>query len=293
MGGNLGGKPTDKDVMEALHASGYLMEQEVATELERLGYFVQTNKPFEDVDEHKSREIDVWATHRFHRDEVNRIAVSVELYCECKNNDNPFVFIGRRKGEIDKRFRPSHYNLARNSYDLTCNQMTRTFDAFTYLGLRDSHYYYRQDWKAVQFCKMVRQNQKWQANHDGIYDAMFYPLAKALVARGAEFAGSHASDWCYFRLLCPIVVLRGDILYVDSMHSSPCPQNVPHISFTRELMSKSVNGHYLVDFVRQGHLASFITTTIVPFVDAIIALANVNPSLIREPRVGVAQFPDG
>ncbi|HZQ90365.1 MAG TPA: hypothetical protein VFA60_01075 [Terriglobales bacterium] len=55
------GQPTAEDIVAAIKASGYLIEQEVATILEKLGFHVQTNRAYQDVEESKSREIDVWA----------------------------------------------------------------------------------------------------------------------------------------------------------------------------------------------------------------------------------------
>lgn len=53
--------PSHDEILAALKKSGYLMEQEVATQLETLGFHVNTNWAFEDNDEKKSREIDVRA----------------------------------------------------------------------------------------------------------------------------------------------------------------------------------------------------------------------------------------
>ena len=48
--------PNPKDIIAALKQSGYLMEQQVATQLQALDFHVWTNWAFEDVDEGKSRE---------------------------------------------------------------------------------------------------------------------------------------------------------------------------------------------------------------------------------------------
>ena len=57
--------PRSNDIIDALKQSGYLMEQEVATQLETLSFHVWTNWAFEDSDEGKSREIDVRAIKRW------------------------------------------------------------------------------------------------------------------------------------------------------------------------------------------------------------------------------------
>ena len=54
-------QPTREEIAQAVKDSGYLMEQELGSELEALGFVVQTNYPYKDLDEAKSREIDVFA----------------------------------------------------------------------------------------------------------------------------------------------------------------------------------------------------------------------------------------
>ena len=44
----MAGSPSEDEIMAAIEASGYLMEQEVAMQLERRGMHVRTNVAFED-----------------------------------------------------------------------------------------------------------------------------------------------------------------------------------------------------------------------------------------------------
>lgn len=99
----MAGSPSEEEIMAAIEASGYLMEQEVATQLERRGLHVRTNVAFEDSEEGKSREIDVTAITRVAVDETEKVGALVELLVECKNTANPFVFIARPKNEADRR----------------------------------------------------------------------------------------------------------------------------------------------------------------------------------------------
>lgn len=75
--------PSNDEIMAAINESGYLMEQEVATQLEQRGLHVRTNVAFEDPDESKSREIDVVAVKRASFDEAAKLSAYVELLVEC------------------------------------------------------------------------------------------------------------------------------------------------------------------------------------------------------------------
>lgn len=266
--------PSSAEIMEALGATGFLMEQRVATRLESLGFHVWTGYPFEDPEEAKSREIDVRAYLQARRDEERRINVSVELLCECKSNENPFVFLRRRKGAYENdRFNPEQYLLPFDNYEVQSGNITRVLPAFQRFEFQKHHYYCREESKAVQFCKIVRKGKGWEANQGGIYDAMFYPLAKAVVAtkKGDERLRKprSPSEWKNINLIFPIVILHGRIYQVDATNGPLELEEVEHVSFVRELTSEAVSGQFLLDFTTEGGLEGFIKSKVKPFVEQV------------------------
>ncbi len=57
---------------------------------------------------------------------------------------------------------------------------------------------------------------RWHANHGGLYDATFYPIAKAFAARKKEVPrGTSRDDWRYFWFFFPIVVTSGSLFLID------------------------------------------------------------------------------
>ena len=98
--------PSHTEIVDALKQSGYLMEQEVATQLEALDFHVSTNLAYEDIEERKSREIDVSAIKKVAHNEEKNLSAFVEIIAECKNSTNPFVFIGRPKNQTDNQHPP-------------------------------------------------------------------------------------------------------------------------------------------------------------------------------------------
>lgn len=182
--------------MEAIDATGFLMEQRIATQLESFGFHVWTGYPFEDPEEAKSRELDVRAYFQARRDEEKKINISVEVLCECKNNENPFVFVRRRKGAYEnEHFNPKQYLLPFDEYEVRSGNLIRVLPAFRRFEFHKSHYFCRDEFKAVQFCKIVRKGKGWEANQGGIYDAMFYPLAKAVVATRKSDERLRKPEW--------------------------------------------------------------------------------------------------
>jgi len=272
------GTPSRDEIIDALRQSGYLMEQEVATRLESLGFHVQTNRAFEDKDEGKSREIDVQAQKRIAYNKEKKLSAYVELLIECKNNSNPYVFVGRPKNVTDNRVEPLEYIFPLSDYESTkrinANQShIQQKKAFFYLGFDKIHYNYVGTTKAVQFCRIDRNGKNWHANHSGLYDATFYPMAKALLARQGELP-RHSSDWSYFHFFVPMVVVSGDLFYVDSTEALPDPESRPFVNFRRELKSKSIKGVFSLDFVTQAHLDEFVNDQIGPITEKLRELTN-------------------
>ena len=261
--------PTHEQIMVAIRESGYLMEQDVATKLEALEFHIKTNAAFEDPEEHKSREIDVLAIKRVAVNESAKIMAFVELILECKNSTNPLVFITRPKNEADLHATPKQF-LYPNRYEMRKDlgggrALSREIDPFFHLGFDQLHYCHRQRTKAVQFCRIDRKGGDWHANHGGLYDALFYPMAKAVTARRAKVPRGRArDDWKYIWLLFPIVVISGDLFVLDSAKNHPMPEPQDWISFSRELESGKLSGIYTLDFVRQGQLEKFVHECIEP-----------------------------
>ena len=254
--------PSPKDIVDALRQSGYLMEQQVATQLETLGLHVWTNWAFEDVDEGKSREIDVRATRRVVYNEQSRTAAFVEIICECKNNSNPLVFIGRPKSEVDRLHAPAELLLPGRSNE--------TFFRFNF---DETHYSSVSQMKAVQFCRIERKGKNWKANHGGLYDSIFYPIAKAVTAQKLNVL--KADDYRNGRLVwlfVPMVVTSGDIFFVDSTADEPVPVARDYVNFRRDIQSETLKGAFAIDFIRQDALEKFFDECLQPLLDKITDL---------------------
>jgi hypothetical protein len=292
-------QPTDQEIFEAVQASGYLMEQEAASIIESLGFHVETNRPYQDIDEQKSRELDIWGYKNIFNDEESKMSLIIELICECKNNSNPFVFIGRPKNAKDKNIiNPQEYLFPIREYEKTTSATPdgkqRTYQqisAFKYLDLAAHHYYYKLETKAVQFCKIVRSGRAWEATHGTIYDAIFYPLVKALYSRQEDVKPLYTTrpareGWKYVTLFFPLVILHGDIYYIDSTAVPQLPTKAAYVTFARELKSKTISGIFAIDFVKMDELKNFIDKEIMAFVDPIIVKMKKSPEIFWTKEVG-------
>lgn len=284
--------PNNNEILEAVRESGYLMEQDVATLFESLTFpeavkpTVQTNRAYEDIEEGKSREIDVSVFAEVVHNTTAKLNVEVEFLCECKNNSSPFVFLGRPQNDTDYWLEPKEYIFPVTHYEKTISQEAnqRTFQqypAFHHLGLAQHHHFYKQADRAVQFCKIIRKGKSWEATHGGIYDAIFYPLVKSLLSRRSEVR-KFQGEWNWVWLFFPIVVLNSDIYYIDAASTSPDPKKVTQVTLLREVKSKNIEGVFAIDFVTLSGLKDFMESGVFPFVQYVADMAKNSPDLLLQ-----------
>ncbi len=146
--------------------------------------------------------------------------------------------------------------------------LMRELSGFFHLGFADIHYGHQTSLKAVQFCRIDRKGGGWHANHGGLYDAIFYPMAKAVTARLAEVrSGQGADSWKYLWLMFPIVVTTSDLLAIDATANTPVALEQSWVRFSRDLKGGKINGNFSLDFVRYDQLESFVHKCITPLCD--------------------------
>jgi hypothetical protein len=274
---DVGAVPTPQEILEALGRTGFLLEQEVATELQQLGLHVNTGVAFQDPDEGKSREIDVLATG-FHVNRENMIGVKYEIICECKNTQWPFVLIGPAKTDKEFLYEPvgctfpvPHFAepVAQEASEPESYVLVPTFSV---LRLDDEHYIGNSH-SAVQIARISRKSNKWQADNEGIFDSIIYPIAKALLARKKTYTLDEPPEPGQLALvyLCfPIIVTSGGLYFLDTTEADPAPKEVSHVTLLREIRTRNTNGHFMIDFVTKDGLSSFVQKRVHSFVQAVV-----------------------
>lgn len=247
---------------------------------------MRTNVAFEDPDEAKSRERDVVAVKRDAFNEQAKLAAYVELLVECKNSANPFVFIARPKNGADHQRVPEEFIFPyryEQKKDIGPNQgMIREVKAFHHLGFDQVFETHLNPWKAVQFCRINRKGSGWHANHGGLYDAIFYPMAKALNARRKDVPkASRPDQWRYMWLFFPLVVTSDQLFLIDSSAEPQTPVPFDQVSFQRELKSAKLSGSFTVTFVRQQALKTFLTAVVDPLVSLSVDLIEQRQEFLK------------
>lgn len=278
--------PTPEDVYDALDRAGHLLEQQVATQLEGLGYVVSTGRAYTDADEGRSRELDVLAYKPLIKDEGRRLLAAMHLLIECKNTAAPLAFLTRPVRRLDK---PEEVLFTRHSVEerfdkdgSTYVTRKRTFDI---LGLRDLYWGTSDPVKAVHVSRLDRKGGEWNATNTGVFDSLTWPMAKALRAfkkpwhnRNGGFDA--ARDWSYVQFFVPIVVVASKLYVADGTQSDPHVHEAPHVRFRRELKAKDFTGTFEIDFVQRDGLVDFVSDTVDAFGTELTRIVQAKPDAV-------------
>ena len=287
--GSAPNEPTSEQIIAALRSAGWLLEQETGAALQRRGYTTQLGWAFPDPDDQtKSRELDVMAYKRLYDNTDLRMTVSIRCLIECKQSTQPYVLIG---GPVDaaQSARPRLEEIYRfdpvvEKREPLGNGATRLFnkDARDYLGLSElPEAPWNHGFLATQMTRLERKSE-WVADNRGIFDSLLYPLAKATqhhrnLRRTGKVNHDRQYDWAVTEFLYPMVVTSAPLYKVDVSQDPYQPQKVGWTPLVREIRTKTLNGHYIVDAVHAAALGTYFDTHIQLFADQVEHLAREDP----------------
>jgi hypothetical protein len=188
-------EPTGEQIIDALCASGWLLEQDTASLLDIVqGFHVVMGRAYQDPDDpNTSREIDVYGYREFFRNEDVRLTLGTSIIAECKHSSAPYVFVGRAPSDYERHEVPTEHLLryatieeaGTNKRGLPQITYTR---AWRWLGLHELPGSPSIcDFRATQMTRLERKK-VWNADNRGIFTSLVFPLAKALRALQEEMA---------------------------------------------------------------------------------------------------------
>lgn len=284
-------QPTSDDVIDALRAAGWLLEQDTASTLDAHGFRTIMGRAFQDPDDPQvSREIDVWAHRELFRDDELNLVCWAYVIAECKQSSNPYAFIGRHMPPEFVRGHPTEHLLRYEYIEQDGEQLgpgsrrIHHHPAWQWLGLNDvPGSPATETFRAVQMTRLDRQK-TWKADNRGIFTSLVHPLAKALRALQQPFRPvrgrvEHGTDsrQAQVCLFFPVVVTSAPLYVVDAT-ATPVEAVVrPWVTMTRSLQSKSLTGRFDVDVVNYEHLDDWLISRVGAFTEGVTALMRADP----------------
>ena len=118
-------------------------------------------------------------------DDDSKIIIDTTIVAECKNYSDPLIVIGRSEGRNFHHARPIiTFDPLLIEFPNRHPEAKGGLDRVLSLWSLPSHN--TKGFVGSQLIKMHRQGGSWQATNDSIYDAIIYPLFKAVKAEEAE-----------------------------------------------------------------------------------------------------------
>lgn len=275
--------PNAAEIVAALRETGFVFEQEIATELENLGFHVEMNWPFRDNQEGKSREIDVRAVNRVHSDQTQKINIFVELLVECKDTNTPWAFVSSRKNKRELEHpEPREYIFPKTHFKVSLSSNSyHEVPTFVHRELAQHHYYYKEPTKSTQFAKIVSNGKNgWTANREGIHDGIVLPLAKLLDIRRKEIIESNSrGGWRNLSLFYPIVAINNSLFLYDPIEDKNTVKEIKRVSYVRQIDSEKLKGTYFIDFVAAANIRNFIECEVMQFANKLVEMLKDDPSI--------------
>lgn len=282
-------EPTSEQIITALRAAGWLLEQETGSALQRRDYFTRLGWAYPDLDDtSKSRELDVMAYKELQRDDELRMSVGIRCLVECKQSTAPYVLIGKPTDSSDSS-RPRREEIYRFE-DVVVERENigggrirqRSESARVYLGLADlPEAPWNHGFLANQMTRLERKAQ-WMADNRGIFDSLLYPLAKATqyhrnLHRTSSVNHDRTRDWASVEFLYPMVVTSAPLYKLDVSQEPYEPEKVGWVPMVRHLRTAKLNGSYVADAVSASALAAYLDGHVQVFASEVQRIASDDP----------------
>jgi hypothetical protein len=195
---------------------------------------------------------------------VSRVIINAKLIIECKNYADPLVIIGQdgaryHNGEPTVTFDPLLIEFADRSPENYAG-----IEAQLEMWKLPSHV--TRGFIGGQLIKMRRQNGRWQATNESVYDSIIYPLAKAAEHERKGETGSALDSevpWSVpqFIYTFPVLITAGTIFTVDVVPDGiPVVRPVKWSPVTRQFSDYS----FMMDVVSFDCIDDYLDQRIFP-----------------------------
>lgn len=282
--------PTSGEVVAALRAAGWLLEQDTARALATGGFHVMQGKAFPDPDDATvSREIDVHGYRQLYRNSELSFSVGLRVLAECKQSSMPYVVVGgpASRYELERDRKEQHFRFPTIETGRTelgdGRAQLKSTRAREYLGIDKLP---GNPWEGgflgTQLTRLDRK-QTWLADNRGIFTSLVYPLAKALTYfrsqanRTSYVMHQPGQEWASIDFYYPVVVTSAPVFAVDVTRENVEAVEVPWAAVTREIKSAKTDGQFNIDVVSAGSLSNYLADRVNKFGDAVGEIATSDP----------------
>jgi hypothetical protein len=235
-----------------IEKSGKFFEQEIVTLICESGFgFVIPNYAFLDIEEGKSREMDVFAISGYGIGRKGNFVFPVLLISV---SNRPIVCFTRKEYVSRYTAADIHFSgMPKNIY-----LRDEEFELFDFLGLEDFHHYYKAKKISSQFWTPLK---KKESQGEYFYKELILPLIKAVVAEKME----HEKNWYFdpegepinLQFYYPIIVVK-DLWECSFIENKASYNRTDHVLFLFHTATKAYAGDYLIDICTKEGLNTIL-----------------------------------
>ncbi|WOH18277.1 hypothetical protein IRJ34_18265 [Paenarthrobacter sp. GOM3] len=275
--------PSPEQVLSALKVTGFLLEQEMFRVVENHGFYADISRAYDDPEEGKSREIDVFGWKPFFIHERRNCVFGIRLIIECKNPKSPYVVIGHTPNDNELggmrggySFWASHIEVGRTPHpNGSAMQSVHHSSLMELLGLNniagnptDEHFV------GNQLIAMERKGSDWFAGNSHIFDGIVMPMVKAMshyqqVNRGGRTGPLQGGEQSHNSLTMPILVTSNEIFEVNTDLDEIVAVSVPWTNVTRQIKTKNLQTTVKIQVVQAKHMSEFLEQRVLAFGNAV------------------------
>lgn len=281
--------PILAEIEGAIIESGYLLEYRIAEILRSRGFETIRSHHFEDPDQGKSRELDIYAYKDFMIGGTS-LVLTIAIPVECHNSLlAPMVILKEGVGDLcDFYIHDSHITGApARIYKEDQNGKSANWSVPDYLEFFERSHYVKNDEIAFQWASIRwnKQLQKWWALHPNEdHDDLDKLIRFTYIKRGQEeaFYTTTKGIGLHVYMIMPVMVVGGPLYKCDLRNDPVSISESPKGTLLLRKDSETVKGEYCIDVVSEEHFEEFLDDDLHDDIGTLSSLLAENIPLIEE-----------
>lgn len=259
-----------EEMKSSIVRSGYLMELEINSTLEELGFVCHLNDTYTDPITQKDREIDINASFAEILNESTLDELQLNLLIECENNHQPVVFFKNSNQQeiiIDRSY---DLNIIGCPKKLSINEKTISMNVFGEFYNRHPSYFIHPSTQYCSFHKPKSSNSNWIASHQesqhktiqNLLNATKYFSKRYLDYYLKQIANRDIEPYISLCFLIPLIVVSNELYEATASEKGLKLEPINHTQFQLNYIENNSTKDLKIDIVTKKHLSNYLEKTV-------------------------------
>jgi hypothetical protein len=284
----------EKDVVEAVIASGYPLQSVVAVALADEFQVIQ-EWGYMDETFHEQRTLDVFATRAL-QPSSPMLQPQLTLLIECKRSTLPFVAFASPIPQVPRGF-PSIVGFSKNEFELHAPTLAyRRVGPAEFLACRELEFVGTGPTTVSSLGRLERKGKKLELSGSVPYRNLVLPLARALDHYERTWRGLGRQPAYYPNVVLCIGVVDASLLVVRGSPEVPELHGEPWVRVVRQEAVEAREGwrrrYYVVDLIHRTFFGDYVSRHALPFAKELAGRMIEKENIIMAGRGSVRDHDD-